>query len=488
MITIPKISIDCLNPILLKELRQAVRSRQFVASFMLLQLAMIYFVFLGAAAHGTGNEEERLVATFWTIVSLYLCVISPLTAMGALSQEFAESRLELLQLTQLQSRGIVMGKWLTQVLQSLLVISSLLPYTVIRYFLGSVNPLHDLGILLLLIFISVTLNALAVCLSVIKSKFLKGLIPLFLIFVMPPLVLSAANISMGFGMTGFFDTTQMIQVTLLAVLYGAQIILLLLEFAASRISHEAQNHETSKRLIALSGVVTCVFAYFVSDVLFFSLFFLQGIMFLIVAISAIMHEPRRLPSVYVPLLRTGFLGRCFLYPGWPSATSFLLLAVALHAGLLALRARLDPMTGDELIVAVYLYIGLIGSIVLPRAVYSVVKFRKTSNMRVFILIQLAAGVIAFTLLILDEFSDGSASLFLCFLPQAGLLNTFRAIDMPTDSFMMTYIAGMSVTTIICLSIIFVKGRQWAHYQSGLLEQAAKIRELRRDRLKTHANA
>lgn len=466
---------DWLNPVLLRELRQAVRSRQFLAVFVAVQVVMILFVTFGMAASYGNYDDSRVV--FWNILALYLCVVLPLTGINALATESSEARLDLLQISQLHSRSIVLGKWLSLNVQGLLVVVSLLPYMALRYFVGSVNPVLEILTLLQVIGGSLMLTALAVCLSVVRSSFLRFGAAVGASIVAFNLVIATLR---GFAFSGT-GTSAGWMAWLLVVVFAFLLILLMLEFAASRISHEAQNHETSKRWIVLAAFVVTVAALMVHRNTGNALMLFLGAMITIVAISSMMHEPPRLPGVYLQLLRYGAVGRFLLYPGWPSALIFVLVT---FAGFMGLVIWEEQLAGAKHLAGVndtitLLAIAILGCLFLPRAIFEFVPFRRTSNLRVFLLIQLIAILVALLLLLVDETQNLDTKTVLCILPQAGLVYSIALEnEREWEQLRMIFLMGNSLTTLASLLLCLAAAARWRKTEAMLEAEARSLRDSR----------
>lgn len=142
---------EWLSPILVKELRQGLRTGVFVSAWVLMQLfavaAVVYEA--GQIANGDGS---RFNPTFWTALGVVMWILLPFSAAGAMNGEKGEGRVELLVLSGAREKKVCVGKWLTGVMLGTLVYLSLLPYLVARYFIAKVEPVELLvgsGILLL---------------------------------------------------------------------------------------------------------------------------------------------------------------------------------------------------------------------------------------------------------------------------------------------------------------------------------------------------
>lgn len=143
---------ELLNPILVKEVRQALKSRQFEVSFGLTLLAAVcwtlFFVSVSVPRiFYIPDGGTVLLRGYAFILLVPLLIIIPFAAFRSLTSEVEESTFELLSITSLSAKQIVTGKMATAALQILLYVSALTPYIVLTYMLRGVS-LVSIGILL----------------------------------------------------------------------------------------------------------------------------------------------------------------------------------------------------------------------------------------------------------------------------------------------------------------------------------------------------
>ena len=139
---------DWLGPMIVKELRQGLKARAFVLSFVGLQavfvLVLIYQALL-YSKHPDKFDASDLNGIFWTLVGIQLMILTPLRAFTALSGEKRANTLELLFMTGLTPWRITFGKWLSLFFQAVLFLLAVLPYGILRYFFGGINLADDLA-------------------------------------------------------------------------------------------------------------------------------------------------------------------------------------------------------------------------------------------------------------------------------------------------------------------------------------------------------
>lgn len=123
---------DWFNAILIKEARQALKSRQFVGSFMLLlAIAWVVSAFLllnSGPALEYGDVGRGFFYGFYLVLGFAAIVIVPFSAMRSLISERDLNTFDLLSITALKPRQIVWGKLLSAVLQLFLFYSAITPF------------------------------------------------------------------------------------------------------------------------------------------------------------------------------------------------------------------------------------------------------------------------------------------------------------------------------------------------------------------------
>lgn len=144
---------DRMHPMTVKELQQGMRRASFVYPFLgihVLAIAAMAMEFSGGSV--TRNEYPGILnlwmlaqsGPFWNVVALVCGVIMPFGGLILMGQELEEGNHELLLLTRLDRWSVVKGKFF--ILWSVCALSfvSLLPYVVVRYFIGGVELIQEL--------------------------------------------------------------------------------------------------------------------------------------------------------------------------------------------------------------------------------------------------------------------------------------------------------------------------------------------------------
>jgi len=328
---------DVFSPMLIKELRQGMKSKSFMFAFLLVQALMVFFVLMLASALEANRNPEGFDRMFWFFLGATLIVVMPLRAFGALTQEYKANTLELIFLTRLSAWRIIAGKWLALFSQSVLLATATLPYLLLRYFMGGVNISDDLQIAFWLLVASAGLTALGVCFSAFRAQWIRVVV-IVAMFMAPYFgAIFMFRTSMGAGGPSPVSLLpHPFLATLLNLTASALGVMLALYWGASRIAPPAENYSRWKRgltLALLAIAPALVFATGQKSVIVVW----PLIMLVALCMDALGEQPRFIPSIYAAFVRRGLLTRIagrFLYPGWPSGVLFTLVATGVYVAMM----------------------------------------------------------------------------------------------------------------------------------------------------------
>lgn len=325
---------DWLNPMLVKELRQGLNKGMFTGVFILVQLAMILFV--GMRLLTTDGEVDQNIGSYMDGLlkgglGLIILFVLPLRGLAAIQEEKKLQTLELVQVTRLGSRRIVWGKWAAIMSQILLFIVAVLPYGVLRYFLGGMEIMDTFISLGNMLLMSMVMSAFCVWLSAmgpaIRAIAIVVLVMGFQYFTVMSVSLMGSGRGLGLGSYGP-----------VGVIFSAVVTtVFLLAMAASQIASVAENHSVVLRGIALVTGLASLLGTLLGNPEWAAL----GVPVMVWAmIMALTEQTSEVPSMYAPWLAWGLPGRLaarVFNPGWASGMLFSL-------GITALLACLDYIT------------------------------------------------------------------------------------------------------------------------------------------------
>jgi len=447
---------DWLSPMLVKELRQGMRSRIFVAAFYLTQLLMIFStVFSLIAASRTDNVPGDLFGflngLFWFMVSVPLLFVMPLLGFGALHAEMKARTLELVFLTRLSAWRIVVGKWTALMAETLLLVCAILPYVILRYFLGGVDILEDLQGLFFLLLASALLTAATLAMSPYESKLLRALFIIGLIFVFQFLI-GILFAWMAFARTGISSSSSppTWQVYLVLLAFVPAFIVLALEIAASRIAPPAENHAMRKRLIGLYLLLIApVLALILRDA---NGFYGISLLFLALVIVDALAEPQEtLRAVYRPFERLGKLGRVlslFFTPGWASASWYVLFVAGLGVVMLFSQSRLDDT--EEVLE----YVSYLGSLIFPAALIRLFKPTTRFFLGFYIGLQVLFVAVTFLVGMIAGISNEPMTKWICPIPNCVLL--LKIFDQIKTEHVTEFLGFTGLVTVASLGILLAR--------------------------------
>lgn len=194
---------DWLDPMMVKELRQGLRARWFVVPFLAVQAAaagLVWMEYWLAKVPG-GNPAAVMDGGlyFWLLVHVAAALLLPLRCLGSLGEELEGGNAGLVLLAGISRWKIALGKWLTQMLLTGLVLLSLLPYGIVRYFFGGVEFAPNLAALLNVIGAAAAINALFLGASGYAHYWMRAAIALAAVAYVA--VLAAAGWWISFAIT-----------------------------------------------------------------------------------------------------------------------------------------------------------------------------------------------------------------------------------------------------------------------------------------------
>ncbi len=325
---------DSLSPMVVKELRQGLRTRMFGLVMVLLHVHLVVFTLMGG---GSGNAE--LINTWFDgIITLTLCVVLPLRGFSAVADELKAGTLDMLALTSLSAGRIIFGKWASIAAQSLLLAFSILPYVVARYFFGGLDLFGEVAMLFYKWLGGTVLAALIIALSTQRQFWLRALI------VGVPMLFGGCGMFSYFIMRGVAGTmgasapwsrlASGFGVVWLGVGIALWLVFYFLSLAATRIAPTASLLAVVKRSVHLA--VLCVLLLIgAATSLGSGLVAAASSLLWLVMLDALTEHANEVPSVYAAFYRRGIAGRALLWllaPGWITGFLFTLLLAALVAG------------------------------------------------------------------------------------------------------------------------------------------------------------
>jgi hypothetical protein len=251
---------DRFNPILVKECRQALKSRQFTITFALVLgccwLWSIYGVMMvGPGVHfSTGSAGLRMFSGYFAIMAFPLLVVVPHGAFRSLADERDDRTFELLSITALGPRQIVAGKLGSAVVQMLVYLSAITPCLAFTYLLRGIEAPTIMILVVYMFFGSLGLSMVALLAATLAQErhwqtlwsaaVVLGLVMLFF-FVVGAGTEGITRERIPFESPGFWYANVGMALT-----YSSYFALFLLA-AAARLTFPSENRSTPLRIVML---------------------------------------------------------------------------------------------------------------------------------------------------------------------------------------------------------------------------------------------
>jgi len=337
---------DRLNPILVKETRQALKSRQFGITFGLVLLCGWVWSIVGVAMAGPhvfyGVHGPDMFFGYYVILAFPLLVIVPFGAFRSLAGEQEDRTYELLSITALGPRQIVGGKLGSAGVQMAIYLSAVSPCLAFTYMLRGIDFPTILFILLYTVLGSLALSVAALLVGTLTAEkhwqvVLSVLSILGLVYAFGgacALVMETLNwADLPFGESEFWQVNGAFltaYVTYFALLFYA---------ASAQLTFVSDNRSTRLRFVMLIQHVLCVgwMSWFWigpargEEEVLLAFMILIGLHWYVMGAFMIGESPDLSPRVKRRLPQS-FLGRVFLTWFNPGPGTGYLLAVS---GLLA---------------------------------------------------------------------------------------------------------------------------------------------------------
>lgn len=260
--TTPGVRIDDrINPILVKEVRQALRGKYFRVLFWLtLGIGTLIGLSIVASLGGENSDETGQIffMAMFGVLSAAVHGFVPFSAFLSTSAEWDENTYDLLVISNLRPRQIVQGKLLSALIQALLYYSTFGPFLVFAFLLNGVDLLSIVALLSGSLATCVALTMLGIAASSLAST---KVLRVVLMALFGAGLVVAWMFGMGMAGTVTFQPQSLrdaegqtavvayVTIALLVAMLGNSV-------ANSRFAHEEENRSTSLRVMS-TLVVLC---------------------------------------------------------------------------------------------------------------------------------------------------------------------------------------------------------------------------------------
>ena len=251
---------DLANPILVKEVRQALRGRFFRIAFSIILFALCVVTtgyIMDASTHVGRGQGRELFEGIYIWLGLALFGLVPFGTFASMGNEWDENTFDLLVLSNLKPWRIIWGKLLSAAVQSLLYLVTFAPFMACAFLMQGVD-LFALGFLMLGAFLwSLVLSVVAIALSTLSKQRVAR------IFMMAVL---AGGLSMAYGMALSMSMEMMSRPGRLS---GPQFLLGVAAFwsvalyiaaflfcmASNSLAHPEENRSSNLRVVSSLGLL-----------------------------------------------------------------------------------------------------------------------------------------------------------------------------------------------------------------------------------------
>ena len=174
---------DRFSPILVKEVRQSLKSRLFLITFMLVIGVCWLIALFGSISQGNrmefGAVAPQFFYGFYLTLTAALYIVVPFLAYWSLLVERHESTYEMLSITTLSARSIVWGKLSGVLLQMMIFFFAVTPFIAFSSLLQGFTLASSLMMLVIAGIVSLLLSTLGFMLSTLTTnRMLQGVIAL----------------------------------------------------------------------------------------------------------------------------------------------------------------------------------------------------------------------------------------------------------------------------------------------------------------------
>lgn len=333
---------EWLGAITVRELRAGLMGRDLVFLLIVTQVGLAFAGIYAIEWSATTPREaaQMLRGVTYAAAAIGLLLHAPIRALRGLHTDRDSGLLALLQITPQTSGRIVFGKWLSGAIQSALYLATLLPYFVLRFFVGGADIVSESQLLFGVFALSLVLQASGLLLSTLP-RILRVFALIGLVLGM--FVLVANLLARTFSPYGAVRPTY--PGVLFALVAAGLLVPLLLSAAAQSIAAPAENYVARFRLV-LAAAIAALGAYVIYAAPLTGKWSDAVVIFSGYSIGLASFFEFAAPGGFLPAQVPRWLGRVplpglwvrFLLPGWRSAAYFyplLLIAVfgyALAAG------------------------------------------------------------------------------------------------------------------------------------------------------------
>ena len=253
---------DRFNPIVVKEVRQALKSRQFVYTFLLLLLAAWAGSIFGVSYLGESIDYGSSAVMFYAGFLFALCaatlVIVPFSTFRSIVEERTETTLELLQITALSPVQIVRGKTLSAMVQVLVYYCAIAPFIAFTALLPGFDVVQVTFSLVMLFITALCFSVVALAIGTqARNTTFQSLSALFVIATSFGGMMAFFGFMTAAGNNIRFDESDTWWALALVVFLGLSTGYVCEQVAVAQLTFDSDNRSTGIRLAAGGQWLLC---------------------------------------------------------------------------------------------------------------------------------------------------------------------------------------------------------------------------------------
>ncbi len=252
-------SSDFLNPILVKEIRQSLKSRGFVSVFLLMLIASWLISAVGVLyVYGPELPYAAAGRTFFTafymVLAIAVFIVVPQSAFRSIQAERDLHTFEMLTITTLSPRKIVWGKWWSATVQAIVYYAAIAPFMAFTNLLRGISLTLIIFVLVWSFITSISLSMLAIAFSTFtKQRQAFGILQFVLVFPLISILMSLLTMMNVFITTEPpFDEPSFWLFQLLILSFLIPTFVLLRQIATANLTFEGANRSTGIRWSCLT--------------------------------------------------------------------------------------------------------------------------------------------------------------------------------------------------------------------------------------------
>ena len=250
--------VDSANPILVKELRQSLKSRQFVVTFMLLLTAAWLVSVFGLLMFQTqvqyGPAGRFFFIGFYVALAVATLLIVPFGAFKSLQAERDFNTFEILSVTTITPQQIVRGRLFSSFVQCLIFYSAITPFMAFASTMQGFDAAGAAYVLVATLLISMMLSMAALMISTLaKQRATQGLLSIFLVGQLIGAAIAGSSLASFMIFQSRFAITDPLfwQMNAAGLLVMVSYFVLFQQIATANLTFESANHSTGIRITSL---------------------------------------------------------------------------------------------------------------------------------------------------------------------------------------------------------------------------------------------